>query len=288
MHTNTQNFTSTTKMTTSSGGGTALNPSVFLPGSSGTLPANFQSKSHNHHTSHHPSQQHHHASNHYIHLSQHPQQQQPKYHGYHHHHVYQTPNNSNMIGATSSVSATQLTSMTSTGNHYHEPFHGTSTGGGQGQATTQDGKRATKSASDLERFFDMLGLDSSATTASTSAPHALNEISKDAVDSGAGTGAVMSGAGAGGRRKSGSESPVFFSSVSSVDSAPRRSGGSVDSEDSPLEDKLGGSRTVGGYKLGAGGGGGTIMVQHGEPSIVERNARVIKWLFNCRKAMERR
>lgn len=161
----------------------------------------------------------------------------------HHHHIYQTPN----VGVVAATTSSQT-------SHYHEPHH----------PHPSEGKRATKSASDLERFFDMLGLEN----IPAPAPIPLTD-SKDET-----------------RKKSGSESPVFFSSVSSVDSAPRRSG-SADSEDSPLDDKLG-SRTVGGYAKFGPAGGPTIMVQHGEPSIVERNARVIKWLFNCRKAMERR
>ncbi|ODN05236.1 hypothetical protein Ocin01_01452 [Orchesella cincta] len=157
-----------------------------------------------------------------------------------HHHIYQTPNSA-VNTASAAIS------------HYHEPHN-----------SHPHDKRATKSASDLERFFDMLGLENNTPTP---APIPLSEIKDKAA-------------------KAGSESPVFFSSVSSVDSAPRRSG-SVDSEDSPLDDKLG-SRTVGGYGKFGPAGGPSILVQHGEPSIVERNARVIKWLFNCRKAVDRR
>lgn len=163
---------------------------------------------------------------------------------HHQHHIYQTPNS-----AVNAVAAAPAAA-----SHYHEPHN----------PHPSELKRTTKSASDLERFFDMLGLDNT----QTPAPISLSEI-KD-----------------GTRGRAGSESPVFFSSVSSIDSAPRRSG-SVDSEDSPLDDKHG-SRTVGGYGKFGPAGGPTILVQHGEPSIVERNARVIKWLFNCRKAMERR
>lgn len=167
----------------------------------------------------------------------------------HHHHIYQTPNSAINLGVAAATSSSQTTS------HYHEPHN---------LHKSADGKRTTKSATDLERFFDMLGLDNS--------PAPVPVVSTETKDDA--------------RRKSGSESPVFFSSVSSVDSGPRRSG-SVDSEDSP-DDKHG-SRTVGGYAKFGPAGGPTIMVQHGEPSIVERNARVIKWLFNCRKAtMERR
>ncbi|CAG7826890.1 unnamed protein product [Allacma fusca] len=123
-------------------------------------------------------------------------------------------------------------------------------------------KRCSKSSLELERFFDKLGLDNS------TPPPAPSNNPGD---------------------RSGSSSPVFFSSVSSVDSGPRR-GGSIDSGDSPLGMKVG-SRTVGGGGYNApvaSTSGSTIVVQHGEPSIVERNARVIKWLFNCRKAVDRR
>ncbi|CAL8131674.1 unnamed protein product [Orchesella dallaii] len=157
-----------------------------------------------------------------------------------HHHIYQTPNSAVNTG-TAPIS------------HYHEPHN----------SHSAHDKRTTKSASDLEKFFDMLGLENTPTPA----PIPLSEIKDKSA-------------------KAGSESPVFFSSISSVDSAPRRSG-SADSEDSPLDDKLG-SRTVGGYGKFGPAGGPSILVQHGEPSIVERNARVIKWLFNCRKAMDRR
>lgn len=97
----------------------------------------------------------------------------------------------------------------------------------------------------------------------------------------------------------GNDSPVFFSSVSSIDSCARKSG-SGDSEDSPAQSgKLGGAK---GYSPPNNNGGGnnnqncgnnnnngpSIVVHHGEPSIVERNARVIKWIFNCKKVMENR
>jgi hypothetical protein len=110
-------------------------------------------------------------------------------------------------------------------------------------------------------------------------------------------------------RSSGS-SPVFFSSVSSVDSTNRRPG-SIESGESPSA-QYGNprpNRTCGGcYNMtltpapapptlnsnpyltaplyNSSGGGSSLVVQPGEPSIVERNARVIKWLFNCRKAVE--
>jgi hypothetical protein len=58
------------------------------------------------------------------------------------------------------------------------------------------------------------------------------------------------------------DSPVFFDSVSSAASC-------LDSNAAEVEDTP---------TFGPGGG------KFGEqPSIVERNARIVKWLFNCRK-----
>ncbi|XP_047001652.1 protein FAM110B [Schistocerca americana] len=59
---------------------------------------------------------------------------------------------------------------------------------------------------------------------------------------------------------SGSSSPVYFESVSSVDSA------------------------VAWGPWGSGSTSGNTPRQAEQPSIVERNARIIKWLCNCRKA----
>ncbi|XP_069676378.1 protein FAM110B-like isoform X2 [Periplaneta americana] len=64
---------------------------------------------------------------------------------------------------------------------------------------------------------------------------------------------------------SGSSSPVFFESVSSVDSGTSPWG------------------VVGGTGPGSGGSG-NIQRPTEQLSIVERNARIIKWLCNCRKA----
>lgn len=128
-------------------------------------------------------------------------------------------------------------------------------------------KQSTHVSPELERFFDKLGLDNGTQPAGTGTTGGNN-----------------------GGHGSGSSSPVFFSSVSSVDSGPRRCG-SVDSGDSPIGVKIG-SRTVGGSGYTApvttSYSSSSIVIKHGEPSIVERNARVIKWLFNCRKAADKR
>lgn len=67
-------------------------------------------------------------------------------------------------------------------------------------------------------------------------------------------------------------SPVYFEEVSSEESGPtggRR--GSSDSDD-------------GRAATGPGPGPPLPLRGTGEPSIVEKNARIIKWLFNCQKA----
>lgn len=64
---------------------------------------------------------------------------------------------------------------------------------------------------------------------------------------------------------SGSSSPLFFESVSSVDSGTSPWG------------------CVGGTGPGSGGSS-NVQRPTEQLSIVERNARIIKWLCNCRKA----
>ena len=148
--------------------------------------------------------------------------------------------------------------------------------------------RSPRSSADLERFFDMLGLDNQSLYESTLSQNNHADL----------LGGTSNG------RRSGGSSPVFFSSVSSIESEPRR-GGSVDSGDSPIgPPKIIGTRTVGGSGdyattsllqsagnnvsvVSNGVSSNSLFVQHGEPSIVERNARVIKWLYNCRKAVEK-
>jgi len=68
-------------------------------------------------------------------------------------------------------------------------------------------------------------------------------------------------------RKGSIDSPVYFGSVSSVESWPGAYVANA-AETVPEEVPLG----PGGAKMGE------------QPSIVERNARIIKWLCNCRKA----
>lgn len=79
-------------------------------------------------------------------------------------------------------------------------------------------------------------------------------------------------------RSDSSDTPVFFSSVSSVDSnnggwnAPWAAHGNGLTTGSPAA----------GGMMGSGHSGKNIE----QPSIVERNARIIKWLCNCRKAQK--
>lgn len=151
---------------------------------------------------------------------------------------------------------------------------------------TYENVHINSTKTELDRFFDQLGLDNKVFGDPLPLPLNLHHHSCSK-----------------GHKDDGSESPVFFSSVSSIDSCARKSG-SGESEDSPLPPgKVIGARTVGapGYSPPNIGGnnnaqsngnnnnGPSILnIHHGEPSIVERNARVIKWLFNCRKAMDNR
>ncbi|GFG30607.1 hypothetical protein Cfor_10517 [Coptotermes formosanus] len=91
-----------------------------------------------------------------------------------------------------------------------------------------------RSGAQLDKFFEQLGLDTG-DFRSVSAP------------------------------ASGSSSPLFFESVSSVDSGTSPWG------------------CAGGTGPGSGGSG-NIQRPTEQLSIVERNARIIKWLCNCRKA----
>ncbi|XP_044742971.1 uncharacterized protein LOC123305345 [Chrysoperla carnea] len=117
------------------------------------------------------------------------------------------------------------------------------------------GGEISRSVSHLEQFFEQLGLNS------------------DAYDNLF----IRSG--------SDSDSPVYFSDVSTVDS--NRPVSQVDSTDAGCTaDGVGG---VGGG-VGVAGGAGNLGPSNNifrsteQPSIVERNARIIKWLCNCRKA----
>ncbi|OXA65057.1 hypothetical protein Fcan01_02949 [Folsomia candida] len=130
---------------------------------------------------------------------------------------------------------------------------------------------------ELDRFFDQLGLDNKIDSLSPFSPQLHTHHAK--------------GKEGDATKGDDDESPVFFSSVSSVDSCARRSG-SGDSEDSPVQP--GGkpcqnSKTVSGAPPNNNQAYGnnnhnatTLVVHHGEPSIVERNARVIKWLYSIR------
>lgn len=98
------------------------------------------------------------------------------------------------------------------------------------------------SRSELERFFDTMGLDAGSwhRVVAPSSP---------------------------------STSPRYFESVSSVDSGERRS--------SPVSE----DGSCGGFPRD--GIRNRDLAEHGptETSIIEKNARVIKWLFSCRKAL---
>lgn len=123
-------------------------------------------------------------------------------------------------------------------------------------------KRTCRSNSDLERFFDCMGLDSSILSMLKSPP-------------------------------SNNSSPIFFASTSSISSSQREDHSNSNGSDgsfpitrahsgllahpAPCRD----SATM----CLVPGLTNRDLLQHGptETSIVERNARVIKWLYNCRK-----
>lgn len=81
-------------------------------------------------------------------------------------------------------------------------------------------------------------------------------------------------------RSDSSDSPVFFSSVSSVDS--NNGGWNAPWSASGLATSAGGTTGTPGGMMGSGHSGKNVE----QPSIVERNARIIKWLCNCRKAQK--
>lgn len=103
-------------------------------------------------------------------------------------------------------------------------------------------RRNSYCTAELERFFDMMGLDTMVWHNITSPTHL-------------------------------SSPPRFFDSVSSINSDDHRS--SICSEDSFSE-------------IPREGLTNRDLREHGpiETSIVEKNARVIKWLYNCRKALK--
>lgn len=101
----------------------------------------------------------------------------------------------------------------------------------------------------LEQFFEQLGLDN----------NEFKYVSRT--------------------RSNSSDSPVFFSSVSSVDS---NNGGWTGPWLANAYSSAGGTTVTPGGMMGSGHSGKNIE----QPSIVERNARIIKWLCNCRKAQK--
>lgn len=127
-------------------------------------------------------------------------------------------------------------------------------------------KRNSRAGAELERFFDTMGLDSSVL-------YILNTPPSD------------------------DGSPVFFNSISTGSSSNNCRGGGggfseyrkdSDHEDDDRSDEEvvvggGSSRLVTGCSKD--GISSKDLLKYGpvETSIVERNARVIKWLFNCRK-----
>lgn len=115
-----------------------------------------------------------------------------------------------------------------------------------GGGSRADTQHPPRSLSD--RFFDTLGLDAS-TWHSVLSPSS----------------------------SSGSSSSRYFNSVSSVDSAGHSCSLAGSDDD---------TSSLGGRAGGIAGLRNRDLVDHGptETSIVEKNARVIKWLFNCRRA----
>lgn len=115
-----------------------------------------------------------------------------------------------------------------------------------GGGSRADGQQPPRSLSD--RFFDTLGLDASTW-------HSVLSPSPS----------------------SGSSSSRYFDSVSSVDSAGHSCSLAGSDDD---------TSSLGGRAGGVAGLRNRDLVDHGptETSIVEKNARVIKWLFNCRRA----
>lgn len=124
-----------------------------------------------------------------------------------------------------------------------------------GPDLTQCGaSRSSRSLADLERFFDKMGLDGGAFYQLHAGP-------------------------------SDSSPPVFFNSVSSLSSSCCKAGGTSEEESTATSPQCHGNvgKDVMAQKEGLTN---ENLSQHGpvETSIVERNARVIKWLYNCRKA----
>lgn len=123
----------------------------------------------------------------------------------------------------------------------------------------EDQRASPPNVGDLEDFFESMGLDQTTQQQITS-PSSPN------------TSHI---------------SPVYFEEVSSEDSGPlggRRGSSGSDEGKATSGPGFGpgpGLRLSG---PGLGGSGPGLLPRTGEPSIVEKNARVIKWLFNCQKA----
>uniref|UniRef100_A0A182STL2 Centrosome-associated FAM110 C-terminal domain-containing protein n=1 Tax=Anopheles maculatus TaxID=74869 RepID=A0A182STL2_9DIPT len=180
------------------------------------------------------------------------------------------------------------------------------------------------SLTQLERFFDRLGLDeetydryiapkSALQRRSSGSYHhhahhnnsASSDIHRLSDDCSAGGGSGDGGGGGAGGAESDESSAVFFSDVSTIDStklpdSTETTNGQIGASGAQL---LGGTGpTVGaaaaaavsgggqGALVGVGdgapllGGGPAPLYRTSEPpSIIERNARIIKWLCNCKK-----
>jgi len=110
-----------------------------------------------------------------------------------------------------------------------------------------------KSKDEIERFFDTIGLDSTtwASITANSTNHSLT-----------------------------STPPHFFNSTHSIDSNTRHLSVSSDSLHSPRESSDQPCNELSNLKLSQ-----LSRSVSKETSIVEKNARIIKWMYNCKKAM---
>ncbi len=127
-----------------------------------------------------------------------------------------------------------------------------------GPDLTQCGaSRSSRSLADLERFFDKMGLDGGA----------FYQLHAGPSDS--------------------SSPPVFFNSVSSLSSSCCKAGGTSEEESTTTSPQCHGNAGKEVMMMAQKEGLTNENLSHHGPvetSIVERNARVIKWLYNCRKA----
>ncbi|CAL4131921.1 unnamed protein product [Meganyctiphanes norvegica] len=119
----------------------------------------------------------------------------------------------------------------------------------------EDQRASPASAGDLEDFFESMGLDH----------NSHQQLASP------------------GSTKTSHSSPVYFEEISSEDSGPLGGHrGSSGSDDARATLGPGPGLSLSGPGQGCSGSG--LVPRTGEPSIVEKNARVIKWLFNCQKA----